>query len=69
MGGGTVIDGDCGGSMSVSVFRMHGVWVVRTSTKDLGSFDTLAEAMAVATDTSAGSNAAADRGGEKLQAL
>jgi len=61
-----VIDGDCGGSMSVSVFRMHGVWVVRTSTKDLGSFETLAEAMAIASNAAAGSDEAADRGGQGL---
>ena len=48
---------------------MAGFWVVRTSTKDLGSFETLAEAMAIATDTSAGSNAAADRGGKEFQAV
>ena len=69
MGGGTVVDGDCGGAMSVSVFRMHGVWVVRTSTKDLGSFDTLAEAMAIATDTSAGGYAEADRRSEDLKVV
>ena len=64
-----MIDGDCGGSMSVSVFRMHGVWVVRTSTKDLGSFDTLAEAMAIASNAATGSDEAADRGGKAFQVV
>jgi hypothetical protein len=55
--------------MSVSVFRMHGVWVVRTSTKDLGSFDTLAEAMAIASNAATGSDEAADRGGKAFQVV
>ena len=52
--------------MSVSIFRMAGFWVVRTSTKDLGSFETLAEAMAIASNAAARSDEATDRGGQGL---
>jgi len=55
--------------VSVSIFRMAGFWVVRTSTKDLGSFETLAEAMAIASNASAGSDEAADRRGQGLAAV
>ena len=65
MGGGTVIDGD-EGAMSVSIFRMGGMWVVRTKAQELGSFESLAEAMAIASNAAAGSDEAADRGGQGL---
>ena len=60
-----MIDGD-ESAMSVSIFRMGGMWVVRTKAQELGSFESLAEAMAIASNAAAGSDEAADRGGQGL---
>jgi hypothetical protein len=63
-----VIDGD-EGAMSVSIFRMGGMWVVRTKAQELGSFESLAEAMSAASNASATGDATADRGSKNLQAV
>jgi hypothetical protein len=48
---------------------MGGVWVVRSTTKEIGSFETLAEAMDAASNASATGDGAVDYRGKDLQAV